>query len=209
MAAGARRDRAIASVAVALTVLLAACTSDAVSRPSATPATGQIGHVPRARARAPKVRIEVAGGCPRNLGQAHDVANRPDQLASRLVPDGLAPINGIVCEYVGSPSMAAPVRTILARQFALSGGDAARLATALRHVSLAPPHGEFACPNQRCGADAVIALGYRTGRTVDLWYSWTGCQTIDNGYVLAFQGANESFYSGFQPVFDQLAPLPR
>jgi hypothetical protein len=112
-----------------------------------------------------------------------------------------------VCEYADASTTHAPLRTRLARSVRLDTADARRLASAIVNVSVEAAHGEFHCPNQEFGTVAVIAFDYGR-RTVDLWYQWTGCQTLDNGYVLAFQGGNPSFYSGFQDAFDDLAPLP-
>ena len=204
-----RGEWAIAVAALTLSVSSAACADRAGDGRAAASSSGRVGHVSRARADGPKIRIDVATGCPRSIGGAHDVANPPDRAASLLVPDGPTPINGVVCEYVGSPSAGEPLRTRLARQVPLNAADAARLASALRHVSLVPARGDVACPADRSGDNAVIALGYRSGRAVDLWYAWTGCQSIDNGVVLGSRGANKSFYDGFEPVFDGIAPLPR
>jgi hypothetical protein len=41
---------------------------------------------------------------------------------------------------------------------------------------------------------------------VDLWFSTTGCETLDNGYVLAFHAGNSSFYEHFERQFHALVP---
>jgi hypothetical protein len=187
-------------VLIALPVSLAGCGKDGQSA---------VGHVPAARAAGPNIRVVVEDGCPRTLGRARDVENRPEGLATRLVPEGAEPVAGLVCEYTGSPTAKTPLATKLARRVPLDAHQAARLAVATGHVSVAPAHGTTSCPNPQLGSEAIIAFAYDTGRIVDLWYETSGCQTLDNGYVLAFQGGNPSFYSGFQPVFDELAPLPK
>ena len=70
-------------------------------------------------------------------------------------------------------------------------------------TSIAPVTGTFACPEQLPGHEAVIVLGYPSRSDVDLWYSDTGCQGVDNGYELGFQGGNESFWT-MQDAVDAL-----
>lgn len=53
-------------------------------------------------------------------------------------------------------------------------------------MSIAPAVGSYSCPEEYPGHLALIVLGYGTRADVDLWYSDSGCQTADNGYVSAF-----------------------
>lgn len=133
--------------------------------------------------------------------------NDPRRLSQHLLPRNAMPSRGLVCEYTAAATAQPPVEPRLARSIAIGVAGATRLASVINRISTQPPQGEFACPNGQFGAVAVLAFDY-ADRTVDLWYKWSGCQTLDNGYVVAFQGANPSFYSGFQSVFDDLAPLP-
>lgn len=110
----------------------------------------------------------------------------------------------MVCEY--EPTSAGT--THLRHGVRLDAAHAQRLAKALSGVSLKPPTGQFSCPADYSGADTVIALTYPPGSTVALWYKTAGCRTLDNGDVLAFQGANASFFDGFEPVFNSVAPAP-
>ena len=41
---------------------------------------------------------------------------------------------------------------------------------------------------------------------VDLWWNDSGCQTLDNGRLGAFEGANPSFYTTFQNAYARLVP---
>lgn len=163
------------------------------------------GHVPAVRAAGPKIVVTVRGGCPATLGRATDVRNDGDGLSDHLLSGGMKPVRGLVCEYRSMQTPPFPTR--LASSVRLEAADARRLATVIQNVSLRPARGAFSCPEQEFGTVAVLAFDYGD-HTVDLWYQWSGCQTLDNGHVLAFQGANPSFYSRFQTVFDSLAPLP-
>jgi hypothetical protein len=166
------------------------------------------GQIPAAQATGLKIVVTVDGGCTVTLGPAKDVRTDPDGLSQHLLPEHTKPTSSLVCEYTGRSTAQQPLRTRLARSVRLGVHDATRLASAISKVSTKPAHGEFVCPNDQFGTVTIVAFNY-ADRTVDLWYKWSGCQTLDNGYVLAFQGANASFYSAFQPVFDDLAPLPR
>jgi hypothetical protein len=116
---------------------------------------------------------------------------------------------GLVCQYASSQNLKAPTTTVLARSTPLTQQSAARLAQPLGNVSVKAPTGKFECPAYLVGSITIIALSYRgLGADVDLWYSTSGCQTIDNGHVEAFQGANPSFYDGFETALEQVAPLP-
>jgi hypothetical protein len=160
-------------------------------------------------ARSPRVRVAVDSRCPDTLGGAKDVSNPPGGLGNHLVPTGDHPRAGLVCQYAGSQNLKAPTTTVLARSTALTPQSAARLAQALRNVSVKAPTGKFGCPAGLVGSITIIALSYR-GRAadVDLWYSTSGCQTIDNGHLEAFQGANPTFYNGFETALEQVAPRP-
>lgn len=125
---------------------------------------------------------------------------------SSLLPTGQRPTRGLVCGYGRASSDA--TTTKLLRAVPLDAANAHRLAAAVGAVSLAPAQGRFNCPADSFGAVTVIALAYPSHLTVDLWYKTAGCATLDNGDVLAFQGANPSFYAGFQSALESVAPGP-
>lgn len=155
-------------------------------------------------ARTPQVHIAVGDSCPATLGNAADVSNPKAGLTRNLVPVGPSPASGLVCQYgahLGAGTSAAPS---VVRSVALSAAKATRLARALGAVSLDQPSGTFHCPMD-VGSIAIIALHY-VGRSddVDVWYATSGCQTLDNGHVSAFQGANPSFYDGFESTFAEM-----
>ncbi len=83
--------------------------------------------------------------------------------------------------------------------------DAGRLANAIRQINLAKPSGRFNCAGD-VGEATMIGLSYPRRSDVGLWYQSSGCQTLDNGRIGAFQGANPSFYTGFETTVDQLVP---
>jgi hypothetical protein len=150
------------------------------------------------------IRVTVAGGCPASLDAAADVRNDPSGLTARLVPAGDQPDSALICRYPGMAT-ADGLPSPKNRRIVLRRAAADALARALAQVSLVQPKGMFSCP-----ADfeslAIIVLHYAAGSGVDIWYRTTGCQTLDNGYVLAFEGANPSFYNTFVDAYARLVP---
>jgi len=97
---------------------------------------------------------------------------------------------------------------VLLHSVLLDAANARRLASAVNHISLQPPTAVFHCPADFFGSDTVIAFAYPSHQNADLWFRTSGCRTLDNGEVSAFEGANPSFYSGFEDAFDSLVPAP-
>jgi hypothetical protein len=178
-------------VAVAILAATAGCSA------------GAVGHVSAHRRGESTITVAAGGVCPASPGGAGDVRNAatPER---RLLPDG-KPTAGLVCVYRAFPAAGAPPGSTvrLARTVHLDAAQSAVLAGSIAKVSLKPAHGTFECPAAVAGA-AIIALLYPPRRSVDLWYAASGCQTLDNGDVLAFQGANPSFYDGFETTFATL-----
>jgi hypothetical protein len=56
---------------------------------------------------------------------------------------------------------------------------------------------------ERSGTITVIAFDYG-GHTVDLWQNTSGCQTLDNGDLYAFEIGNPSFYDVYAKAFDRI-----
>jgi hypothetical protein len=105
-----------------------------------------------------------------------------------LVPVGAHPISGLICVYGDPLQPSAPVR-----QVALNEAAASRLSAALSQVSLqAPPSSPVNCPNDTGGL-AIISLAFAGSQDVDVWWTMTGCQSLDNGLIGATQIANKSF----------------
>jgi hypothetical protein len=87
----------------------------------------------------------------------------------------------------------------------LGDAQAQQLADVIRQIDLAAPSGTFFCPAD-FGAVAIIGFSYPDGVDTGLWYRTSGCQTLDNGRIGAFQGGNPSFYNAFESVIDRLSP---
>jgi hypothetical protein len=89
----------------------------------------------------------------------------------------------------------------------LTQAQAASLSSLVAATSIAPVVGSYSCPSGEFGHEALIVLGYPNSVDVDLWYSDSGCQSIDNGFVLGFEGGSESF-GNLQIAIDTLVPRP-
>lgn len=146
---------------------------------------------------------EIGSGltCPAHLGNAHDVGNTRTTPSDDLVPRE-RPTAGVICAYAGLPR-----RPLELRPVRLSADAAGTLAAALSRVRLGIVTGPVSCPAD-WGSAALIVFAYRQGPDVTLWYSNSGCATVDNGRVQAGQLANPSFQH-FADVFAQVAPSVR
>jgi hypothetical protein len=158
-------------------------------------------HAPRAAAvvalerSGRAVRLAATGPCPTSLRGFGDVANAEDDLGHELLP--AAPRFGVVCWYGTSASL---VSTSL-----VDGRSAAALGAAIDALSTKVPQGVTNCPAAFASA-AVLALALPHGVVVDLWYDDTGCQSLDNGYLRAYETGNPAFYERFIPLATGLRP---
>lgn len=170
---------------------------------AASACSAAVGHVPAHRRGERAITLAVGGACPESLGRADDVSN-PSTPRRSLLPEG-RPTAALVCVYRPLPASGAPAGQAvrLARTVRLDTARSVALAASIDHVSLKPATGTFSCPAALGGA-AIIALRYPSRTSFDLWYATTGCRTLDNGDVLAFEGANPSFYDGFDEKFTSL-----
>ena len=153
--------------------------------------------------RGPRVHLTLAGGCPAGLEFA-DVTNPPGRLSDHMVPPG-RPVAGLVCHYAtgGRPTQPASRSGSLPAQQRLAAAAAGRLAQAVAGIRLGSPGPSWSnCPMDQGQVD-IIVLSY-PGEDVDLWYKAAGCEFLDNGFVLADEGGNPSFYSGFIPVYESV-----
>ena len=146
--------------------------------------------------RSPKLRVDVAAGCPASVSAYQDVVNTFP--GPPLVPPG--PDAGLICRYVGPPG---PRQ--LARQTRLDEAQAQVLAEAVRSLSLRPPAGVAMCPAD-FDTNALIGFSYLGRPDVGLWYHASGCQSLDNGRIGSFETANPSFYNGFLVTIDRFSP---
>lgn len=145
--------------------------------------------------RTPKIKVDVAAGCPRSVTMAQDVVNT--FRGPPLVPAG--PSGGLICRYQGPPH-----RGRLGRQTRLAAAGAKRLAAKVRALDLKAP-GPALCPDD-IGSFAMIGFSYPARPDVGLWYWTSGCQILDNGRIGAGETANPSFYVGFLQEVNKLSP---
>lgn len=154
----------------------------------------------------PTIQILASGSCPQSLGAARDVRNRGGWRLTELVP--ASPSGGLICRYSASaigPASSVAAHPALYRQVRLDRAQAATLARLIDKVSTKAPTGVTACP-AAFNTATVIAFGYPHGGGADLWYSDTGCQTLDNGSIGASETGNPSFYASVIPLVNRLAP---
>lgn len=152
------------------------------------------------------LRVTVAEGCPKTMPWAvTDVENPTDPALTRvLAPTGAT--TGLICRYASdnrmyfSPGANTDVDTPapmpvpnLRASAVLTEGKAASLSGVAAATSIAPVVGSYSCPSDDAGHLVLIVLGYPSRSDVDLWYSDSGCQVADNGYVSAFLLAGGDF----------------
>jgi hypothetical protein len=138
------------------------------------------------------VRLLVSGGCRPVLGGSRDVVN--SYTGNELVPSN--PVGGLICRYSPSRSLYAGVD--------LATSDAVRLAVVIDAISTDVPQGTFHCPATDDSA-SIIAFAYAGRADVDLWFSDSGCETLDNGRIRAYESGNPSFET-FLTQVGELAP---
>jgi len=152
------------------------------------------------------LRLTVAQGCPTTMPWAVTDVENPaaPALMKELAPTGAT--RGLICRYATdnvmyfSPGANTEVDTPapmpvpnLRGSVSLTPAQATSLSALVAATSIAPVIGSYSCPSGDPGHVALIVLGYPDRADVDLWYNDTGCQGIDNGYVLGFEGGSESF----------------
>jgi len=184
-----RSARHAAGLVPLAVVAISACAGSPATHPANT--TGQL------------IRVLAASGCPTSLGSAHDVRNVGSWPTRELAPP--APTGGLICRYAASSSQPTVAAPSLYRQVRLAATEAAALGRAIDDLSTKPRTGVTACP---AGFDtaSVIVLSYRSGQVADLWFSDTGCQTLDNGSLSAFEPGDPAFYLRFDSLIGSLAP---
>lgn len=152
---------------------------------------------------SPKLSVSVAAGCPGSDASYADVVNTFP--GNPLVPAD--PSAGLICRY--GPGVGLELngsgRGLLESSTCLDRAQAQQLASVIRQIDLTAASGSFSCPSDE-GEVAVIGLSYPDRSDVALWYRTGGCQTLDNGRIGAFEGANPSFYNAFESVVDRLSP---
>jgi|HubBroStandDraft_6_1064221.scaffolds.fasta_scaffold355586_2 hypothetical protein len=152
---------------------------------------------------SPKLEVNVANGCLKSLASFQDVVNTFP--GPPLVP--AEPRAGLICRYQPiyglGPTPAG--QRLLATSKRLNTAQAQELATVIRSLALTASVGAFHCPAD-FGEVAIIGFAYDGKADIGLWYRTTGCQTLDNGRIGAFEGGNPSFYIGFVNLIERLSP---
>ncbi|GAA4163282.1 hypothetical protein GCM10022286_23520 [Gryllotalpicola daejeonensis] len=143
----------------------------------------------------PTISVTATASCPAVLGSARDVPDRSGG-SGKLLPDSRQPTAALVCSYKNRD---------LASQTQLGAEGSRELASVINKIDLAKPKGNFNCPAL---FDEVTIMAFQFGHAddVDLWWNASGCQTLDNGRLGAFEGANPSFYEAFQNTYARLVP---
>lgn len=154
--------------------------------------------------RQPQISVTVTQGCPASVRGFRDVHN--DSVSSQmLMPQ--TPQGALICRYGPRPFLTGPseVGPGLYRTTVLGRSSAIHLANVISAINDVLPPTNPHCP-AAFGSVTIIAFHYSSKPDVDLWYSDTGCQTLDNGTIGAWETGNASFFNGFIPVIDQLSP---
>jgi hypothetical protein len=159
----------------------------------ATVATACAGQPPVDTPSQAPVRVLVSSGCRRVLGSSRDVVN--SYTGDELVPPG--PVSGLICRYSPSGSLYASV--------GLVADEAAHVAVVIDAISTAVPQGTYHCPAEDNSA-SIIAFTYAGQPDVDLWFSDSRCETLDNGRIKAYENGNPSFFDAFLPLLNSFAP---
>lgn len=127
-----------------------------------------------------RVRVTVAGGCPRSDRSVAGVTNSGADLKSSLLP-AAQPAQGLRCAYYGLNGKRWSLRVVTR----LNAAQARATAAAMQRLPLAhSTDGASACPADD-GQKAFIALSYPGRADVDLVESLGGCGGVANGFIVA------------------------
>ncbi len=152
----------------------------------------------------PKLRVDVAAGCPKSVSGYADVFNT--YTGSKLVPAG--PDGGLICQYHPTGGVASTDAGQLADQSRLNATQANNVAQAIRSLDLRVPTGTYHCP-AAIGAFVLIGLSYPSRADVGLWYADSGCKSLNNGRLGSFEGGNPSFYETFEATVMDPSSTPK
>jgi hypothetical protein len=140
-------------------------------------------------AHGPRMRVTVAGKCPRSDRSMVGVRNSGSDLARRLLPDAL-PTAAQICEYGGLN----PPGFGLKRSARLVATEASQLAQQYQRLPI--PHtdgGDYSC-GMDTGSVIVTAISYPGRPDVDLWEVASGCASVANGAVRVTGAADLSHW---------------
>jgi hypothetical protein len=134
----------------------------------------------------PRIRVTIAGGCPKQIAGYYDISNPGSaNLTKRFLPQH-SPTNALRCLYLGK-TLKDGTRTgpELTKVQSLDAGDAKRLQQTINGLPLGSPGAivTYGCgPGWNLSAE-IIVFGYPGGPDVDLWHS-KGCLAgVDNGFI--------------------------
>jgi hypothetical protein len=149
-----------------------------------------------------RLRLTVSAGCPATVAGDVDVTNAGSDLTSALLPSGV-PTAALLCAYGPNVGPATAGSAPQIDHWRLAAAGAATLAAAVRGIPLSHLDDAMtSCPMDD-GAVTVLAFSYAGRADVDLWWSTTGCQSLENGDISA------SPYGPFQDTFDALTGIPQ
>ena len=155
--------------------------------------------------RQPQIRVEVSSGCPTTVAGAEDVSNTRAGLDKQVVP--LNPQSGLICRF--GPAYANGQIIVgagtLYRHRQIDMKTARHLASIIDSVSTAAPKSVTSCP-AATGSASIIVFSYEDATDVGLWFSDSGCRTLDNGFIGAFEPGNPDFHQGFESLIEELCP---
>jgi len=150
------------------------------------------------------VRLLASHPCPVTLGATDGVSN--PEIGDELVAPN--PTSGLICRYAPpSPfneDFDLDPGTLYAQAW-LTRSQAVHLAAIIATISTAVPAGAAACPAD-FDSSSVIVFAYPGAADIDLWFHDTGCQTLDNGRVKAFEVGNVNFFGPFDSLIQKWAP---
>jgi hypothetical protein len=135
----------------------------------------------------PKVRVTIAGGCPRAIGAYHDITNpASEDLKTQMIPTA-EPKAGLICRYVTrDPGSTFPLEKVTPKT-ALGSNSARKLAIQLRTLKVGFDGGGIgSCPLAVGGRlNEIVVFSYPGRPDVDLWFG-INCRTfVVNGFVRA------------------------
>lgn len=194
-----RRHRSL-WVVVAILVIAAGAGTAAAVMATGGPAAGTW-FIPS----SPKLEVSVRAGCPASIGGYRDVVNT--FRGPPVVPAD--PTVGLICRYGPGVGLGPDGggRGLLMNSTRLEEAQARQLASVIRDINLAAPSGTVACPAD-FGSVALLGFRYAGRPDVGLWWTTSGCETLDNGRIGAWEVGNPSFYNAFEGAIDGLSPHP-
>jgi hypothetical protein len=133
---------------------------------------------------APRLRVTIAGGCPRRDTGAYGVRNIGRDLTQSLLPAG-QPTAVLVCDYSGRQDGAGTPAATLQAHGLRRAADAAQLAGIIRQVRLAHIDGGTSSSPPGLGTMTIFVFAFPGRADVDLAWLNSGWQELSNGFIMA------------------------